>query len=106
MREKLIRDKIPELAAVRGEVLDVRVASEEEMSGLLESKLVEEALELRGAKTQAEKEDELADVIEVVLAIVRSRGHIGVYSLGIEKHQQNGGFAKRLVLRVDEEEKP
>lgn len=101
MHEKLIRDKIPELAAARGEVLDVRVADEGEMYDLLVDKLVEEAAELRAARTDAEKDDELADVVEVVLALARARGRRDVYTLGMHKYGERGGFRKRLVLREE-----
>lgn len=64
---KLIRDKVPDLAAARGETLRTRLAEPEERWRLLKAKLVEEALELQAAANGSEAEiEELADVIEVM----------------------------------------
>ena len=101
-REKLIRDKVPEAAAAHGEILRTRVATEDEMLGLLKRKLVEEARELLATETQSKAYDELGDVIEVVLALAKRIAGEDLYSIGLEKSRLLGGFGKRLVLQIDE----
>ncbi len=67
---KLIRNRIPEIAAAKGERLRTRHAGPEERWNLLKAKLVEEALELLATPAGSEPEiEEMADVIEVVRRI-------------------------------------
>ena len=67
--EKLIRDRIPAIAAAEGRALAVRTAGPEEMARLLGLKLVEEAHEALGALGAGrtpELLDELADLQTVI----------------------------------------
>lgn len=64
---KLIRNRIPEIAAKNGAKLKTRQALPGERWTLLKQKLLEEAKEMSDAIDGSEAEvDELADVIEVV----------------------------------------
>jgi predicted house-cleaning noncanonical NTP pyrophosphatase (MazG superfamily) len=64
---KLIRDKIPEIVAAKGETIRTRQAGPEERWRLLKEKLVEEATELRDTPPASDEEiEELADIIEVM----------------------------------------
>lgn len=64
---KLIRDKIPDIAANKGEPLRTRLAGPEERWRLLRAKLIEEAQELAATQPGSDAEiEELADVIEVM----------------------------------------
>jgi predicted house-cleaning noncanonical NTP pyrophosphatase (MazG superfamily) len=64
---KLIRDKVPDVAAAKGDTLRTRLAGPEERWHLLKAKLIEEAQELQAAVPGSEAEiEELADVIEVM----------------------------------------
>jgi predicted house-cleaning noncanonical NTP pyrophosphatase (MazG superfamily) len=102
--EKLIRDRIPELAAARGDVLDVRVASDDEMSALLDAKLMEEVAELLSARTKEEKVDELVDVMSIVWTIIENMGFDPVVfeTKVMGKAHERGWFDRKLVLRVPE----
>jgi len=102
MREKLIRDKIPEQASARGEVMLVRVASEDELFDLLIAKMREELTELETASPESRLE-ELGDLIEAAMAMGHHLGARGVYGIGIEKYKKLGGFSKKFVLRLAEE---
>lgn len=104
MAEKLIRDRIPEIAAARGDVLAVRVASDDEVPGLLEGKLAEEVVELRAAESREKKIDELVDVLTVVFAISEKLevDSVTLSFLMIEKARARGWFDKKLVLRMPE----
>lgn len=64
---KLIRDKIPDIVAAKGEKIRTRLAGPEERWRLLKAKLVEEANELAATPPGSVAEiEELADVIEVM----------------------------------------
>ena len=75
-----------------------RVMDEPEFKHRILDKLVEEALEVRGARTRAELIEELADVHEVLLALVAlydlSRDEIEHRRL--DKRAQYGGFDGRI----------
>lgn len=92
---KLIRDKIPEIAKAKGEVMKLHVASEDEYSRLLVAKLIEEAHEYR-LKPSAE---ELADILEVARALSVQFGGIDVVEkIREKKASERGGFSKKIVL--------
>jgi predicted house-cleaning noncanonical NTP pyrophosphatase (MazG superfamily) len=111
---KLIRDRVPILAATRGEILPTRVADPAEMPALLRNKLGEEIGEFLAAGTPTEQLTELADVLEVVYALAKLAGcgPSGLHRLCMTKVLARGGFEGRLVWsgevekRHDREEKP
>lgn len=93
---KLVRDRLPDLIRRNGGEPRTRRLSDEEFATALASKLVEEAEEF-GAMPTAE---ELADVLEVVYALVR---HIGtsvdeVETIRRAKAAERGAFDLRLLL--------
>ena len=104
--EKLIRDKLPEIAAAKGETLDVRIADPSEMPKLLAAKLVEEALELQEAVAagvvgnELAIVEELADVTEILGAFAQGRQTALMKRLR-DKLDERGAFHRRLVLRLD-----
>lgn len=102
MTTKLIRDRIPEIAAARGQQLQVHTAGTNEMVSLLLDKLDEEALEVSEAASDEELLDELADVLEVVHALTRLNGWTldDLEAARIRKHRERGGFDRQLVLTV------
>jgi predicted house-cleaning noncanonical NTP pyrophosphatase (MazG superfamily) len=102
MTTKLIRDRIPEIAAARGQQLTVHVAGTNEMTGLLYEKLDEEALEVSEVASDEELLEELADVLEVLHALTRFHGWTldDLEAARIRKHQERGGFDRRLVLTM------
>lgn len=70
---KLIRDKIPEIMEARGVEYSVRELSDGEYETKLNEKLHEELQEFMEASTE-EKLVELADMVEVIHAIVLNSG--------------------------------
>lgn len=102
--EKLIRDKLPEIAAAKGETLNVRTATPEEMPKLLAAKLVEEALELQEAiesgNTRAAVE-EFGDMFQVVAEFMYAPMMEGFQPVMGQKTNEKGAFNSRLVLRLD-----
>ncbi len=92
---KLVRDKIPQLIRDTGGEPVVRIADAEEYRGLLRAKLVEEVEEFLAS----DDPNELADVLEVLLALA---GDLGVDQDQLEKLRrakafERGGFSNRIV---------
>ena len=109
MREKLIRDRVPELFDMPGS--QVRVAADEELGRFLAAKLIEEAEEYRAASIvsdpaslDASAIEELADVLEVVRAIADFRGLdvTGLERVRSEKANLRGRFSRRLIWSIPE----
>ena len=80
---KLVRDKIPEMIREQGETPVFRILEQEEYLKELDKSL-----------------EELADVLEVMLAICKARGYSeqelrDVYE---KKHAKRGGFEERIYL--------
>jgi predicted house-cleaning noncanonical NTP pyrophosphatase (MazG superfamily) len=92
---KLVRDKIPQIIRDTGAEPVTRVADAEEYRDLLRAKLVEEVDEFLAS----DDPNELADVLEVLLALA---GDLGVDRDHLEKLRtakafERGGFADRIV---------
>lgn len=97
MKEKLVRDKIPEIIKKNGQNPDIRQAGRDEFLSLLREKLLEESSEFSSNPCM----EELSDVLEVVIALA---GELGVTWEELEnarckKRAERGGFAERIVLR-------
>lgn len=103
--DKLIRDRIPEVIAESGEDPVTRRVEGEEYDEYLADKLVEEATEFREARAD-DREDadgELADVLEVLGALLDRRDRERVDRLRTDKAAERGGFAEGIVLeRVED----
>ncbi|GAA5162053.1 hypothetical protein GCM10023321_47040 [Pseudonocardia eucalypti] len=96
---KLVRDKIPDIIRAGGRTPDLRRLGEAEYVRELHAKLVEEPEELAAAAGPAIVE-ELADVLEVVRALVRVNGLTmdEVTAHADRKAIARGGFAERWYL--------
>jgi|SRR5215469_10686059 len=93
---KLVRDKIPEIIRATGEVPHTRVAAGAEYRSLLLAKLSEEVQEFITSDCDPV---ELADVLEVVMALADGLG-IGqqeLERLRAEKAAERGGFSQGIV---------
>lgn len=93
---KLVRDKIPEIIQKDGYHPEIRILSDEEYIKELEIKLDEECQEFHDSK----QIDELADLLEVLLALNEAYGHsldelVDVYH---KKHELRGGFKDKIYL--------
>jgi predicted house-cleaning noncanonical NTP pyrophosphatase (MazG superfamily) len=98
---KLIRDKIPELVESQGKTASTRILNDdEEYLKYLLTKLIEEATELAHAETSHNQEEELADVYEVLNAVLEllklTQADIAVVQ--DDKRQKRGGFKERLLM--------
>jgi predicted house-cleaning noncanonical NTP pyrophosphatase (MazG superfamily) len=97
-KEKLIRDRVPQIIRAQGDEPIVRFADRGEYRELLRAKLVEEAGEVATAH-DAQVPEELADVLEVVLALAADLGldADGLERLRAAKAVERGSFTERIV---------
>jgi predicted house-cleaning noncanonical NTP pyrophosphatase (MazG superfamily) len=98
---KLIRDKIPELVESQGKKAEVKVLTkDDEYLDFLFSKLVEESTELAHAENESNQHEELADVFEVLEAILELKklSRSDITTVQEQKRQARGGFKDRLLM--------
>lgn len=93
---KLVRDSIPEIIERSGKRCVWSTLSEEAYLEYLDEKLNEELAEYQQSKSM----EELADLIEVVRAVVVARGYSieKVEALRRDKAEKRGRFEKRILL--------
>lgn len=93
---KLVRDKIPEIIIKKKGKPVTHTADEKEYWEKLKNKLVEETAEYR----KNDKEEELADVLEVLYAIFdyKKIDRVRLETIRIEKANKRGGFKKKIIL--------
>lgn len=97
---KLVRDKIPGSIEARGESAVSIALPRAELASALRTKLVEEALEVFDAPSQAATVQELADVLAVMQALAKQLGidWKNVTKAEQEKRSARGGFERGLFL--------
>ena len=94
---KLIRDRIPEIIEADGKTCTWETLSEEAYLQLLDKKLNEELAEYQESKSL----EELADLLEVIRAVVKARGWTmeELEQVRAEKAAERGGFEKKILLK-------
>jgi len=94
---KLIRDKIPEIIEKSGKKTVVEKLDDRAYKNYLDIKLGEELQEY----LEADNIDELADLVEVVYAILKYKGiDLNKFeSIRKKKASERGAFDKRLLLK-------
>ena len=99
--DKLVRDKIPQIIQNSGKTAVTRVLNDSEYRQYLRTKLQEEVDEY----LQSGECEELADILEVLLALAKADGHSEneLFAICQAKRDARGGFDdKILLLQVDE----
>ncbi len=96
---KLVRDRIPEIIQSEGRRPVTRVLDDASYQQALLAKLQEEAQEASSASA-ADLPGELADVLEVLCALVSTAGMSWAQLLGLadDKRSRRGGFTSRIFL--------
>lgn len=97
---KLVRDKIPQIIIADGRTPIVRTLSDEEYLSELDRKLNEEVAEYQADKSL----EEIADVLEVLLAICEARGHSvdELMEVRDKKREKRGGFRDKAYWEGNE----
>lgn len=95
--DKLIRDKIPEIIEQSGKKCIVEVMDNDTYIEYLDQKLNEELAEYQQNKSI----EELADLLEVMYAVVTARGYsvAELERIRLEKAEKRGAFEKKLLLK-------
>lgn len=93
---KLVRDRIPEIIKACGKQCICSTLSDEEYIAKLDEKLNEELAEYQESKSM----EELADLLEVIQAVVVARGSSieEVEAFRRDKAEKRGRFEKRILL--------
>lgn len=93
---KLIRDKIPDIIAAKGEKLETHVADGKEFLEKAKEKINEEVLEF----LESDQVEELADLLEITYAVAEALGTTEdeLNRIRQEKLTKRGGFSKKIIL--------
>lgn len=96
IHNKLVRDRIPEIIEGSGKICATRILPQEEYLAALDTKLTEELAEYQADKSM----EELADLLEVMMAVAEARGHsfAEVEAIRRAKAEKRGGFRERIFL--------
>lgn len=100
---KLVRDKIPDIIRASGKECEIEILSDEDYIKALDAKLDEEVAEYH----ESHSLEELADILEVILAISYARGYGGsaLIDTNTDKRYERGGFGDRILLKEIKEKK-
>lgn len=95
---KLVRDHIPEIIEKDGKTCICETLSQEQYIAMLDAKLNEELAEYQESKSL----EELADLLEVMGAVVKARGYTWeqLTTIRKKKRAERGGFDKRILLKT------
>ena len=96
IHNKLVRDKIPQIIEQSGKSCVTRILSDEEYAAALNAKLQEELNEYLADGSM----EELADLLEVMMAAAKARGHdfSEVEAIRREKAEKRGRFNDCIYL--------
>lgn len=101
---KLVRDRIPEIIENDGKKCVCETLSDEDYISLLDQKLNEELAEYQESKSL----EELADLLEVVQAVVKARGWTleELEQVRADKAVKRGGFERKILLKEVRKKEP
>ena len=94
---KLVRDRIPEIIEQSGKTCTCSILTDEEYLKFLDEKLNEELAEYQQSKSL----EELADLLEVMGAVVKARGYTwdDLTLVRKEKRARRGAFDQKIFLK-------
>jgi predicted house-cleaning noncanonical NTP pyrophosphatase (MazG superfamily) len=103
---RLVRDRIPELAATNGHPGTFMEATEAEYGRRLRAKLLEEAAEATTASSPAALLEELGDVLQVLYALAELSGHPAaeVEAARARKARTHGTYTRHILWQPSAQE--
>ncbi len=93
---KLVRDLIPDIINASGKTCVCSILSDRDYITHLDAKLTEELAEYQESKSI----EELADLLEVIMAVAKARGSSidEIETIRQVKVDKRGGFEKKILL--------
>lgn len=103
-QEKLWRDKLPDKMVKMGSVIHIKQLDDGEYDHQLRVKFIEEAEEVKVAKSRKELMEELADVLEVIdsLCALHNLSRSEIEMVQEKKRAERGGFLERKFVTIAE----
>jgi len=97
---KLVRDNIPDKIKNNNGNPITRILSDEEYKIELEKKLLEEYNEVLETTTSEDRIEELADMLEIIIALasLENKTFDDVVEVAKVKRLKRGGFSKKIYL--------
>ena len=94
---KLVRDKIPEIIENQAQTAVTETLSQEDFKKYLDLKLNEELAEY----LESDSVEELADLTEVIYALVKLKGMSpdDFEKIRLDKTEERGAFDRRILLK-------
>lgn len=103
---KIVRDRIPEIIKGKtGKQMKQRIVeNDKEFLEFLAKKLIEESEELRNSLTAGNSEEELADILEIIYAVLKVKNLTieDIVKIQKEKREEHGGFDRRILMISNE----
>ena len=98
---KLVRDKIPEMLAKNGGEPETETLNDEKYKICLYEKLKEECEETVNSYSKENLAEELADLLEVMMAISKLNGidFAEIEKIRLTKKEKRGGFDSKILLK-------
>ena len=100
---KLVRDKIPGIIKEKGGTYKIHIADDSEYGDKLKEKLGEEVKEF----LESENRDEIADMLEVIYAILEHKNisKEEIERIRTEKAEKRSSFKEKIILDESEDSK-
>lgn len=97
---KLVRDNIPSIIESNNEIAVTKILNDEEYKKELLRKLSEECNEVINSKDNEEVLEELADLLEVMQALIKleNKSLEDVIDIALKKKNKRGGFENKIFL--------
>ncbi|KAB8130508.1 nucleoside triphosphate pyrophosphohydrolase [Gracilibacillus oryzae] len=97
---KLVHDKIPAVLEGKQLTYNTKILEDHTYKQELINKLAEECQEYQAANNNEEAAEELADILEVVIALGKTHGYTEAQLLSVRKQKRNnrGGFENKVYL--------
>lgn len=97
---KLVRDRIPEIIRSQGRSAKIHIATDTEYNQRLKDKLSEEVTEFLQAIDKKHSTEELADILEVIDAIIDEMriNRVELQKIKTDKQKERGGFTQKIIL--------